>query len=200
MGAAFIFTCISMYGISCGYALQTSHSGFLEKEGIKKVYVSPVVNNTYKAGVENLVYNSLIRTLGSNRMVRIVQQAEQADALLQGTVNTAQYAISVVRTADRLNPINLGSSDRRVAAEYSVSLNCSFLLVRAPGRAGPQPSMRSTVWSSTFSRNKPIPAANQLDVPGTTSALINESEFDRALQELSQNMMSDVHESMLAAF
>ena len=41
---------------------------------------------------------------------------------------------------------------------------------------------------------------NQLGVIGNTSALINDSEFERSLADLAASMMGDLHESMLAMF
>jgi hypothetical protein len=56
------------------------------------------------------------------------------------------------------------------------------------------------LWSGGFSKSKPFPANNQLGVFGTTSALINESEFDRVLRDLAEGIAADMHESMLAGF
>jgi hypothetical protein len=83
-----------------------------------------------------------------------------------------------------------------VATEFQALLNCSFKLVLTH----PAPDKKSDLWSSTFSRAKTFPANNQLGNFGTTSSLINESEFDRALADMARNMMADVHESMLAMF
>lgn len=190
----------------CGYYLQNSHNEILDKEGIQTVYVKPLVNNTYKPGIENVVYNALIRTLLSHRRVKLVQSEAAADAVLQGSVSMAQFVIAGSTTANQLSPYsgsiatlpgsNLDISHTSVATVYSAFLGCDFSLRR---RVTP-PGKRTVVWSSSFSRSKPFAAANQLDVLGTTSALINESEFERALSEMATNMMDDLHESMLAMF
>jgi len=184
-------------GTQCGYTLQSSRSPLLEKENIRRIYVYPLTNNTYKAGVENLVYNSLIRTLATGRRVALVQHPEDADAFLRGSVTAAQSVPSAATTADKLTPSGLGLSNAiKVATVYSASLACEFSLIRRVAK----PGQRGTIWSSSFSRNKSFPASNQLDVPGTTTALINDSEFDRAISDLAESMMGDVHESMLAMF
>ncbi len=185
----------------CGYGFQNSRNPLFLKEGIRKVYVSPVVNNSYKAGIENVIYNSLIRAMAASGRVVLVQNSEDADAVLQGTVVTAVYGRSAATsTVAGLNPagigLNLPTRDYVISTEYTATLSCSFVLARKH----PSPSKKTQIWASSFARSKPFPAANQLDVPGTTSPLINESEFDRTLSDISKSMMDDVHESMLAMF
>ena len=184
----------------CGYSFQYSRNPLATQEGIQKIYVSPIVNTTYKAGIENIVYNSLLRTLVAHGSVILVHSEEEADAILGGVVGGASYGASAATGVSQLNPGGLGANlptrGYSVASEYTASLYCSFTLARRVPRSG----HAGVIWSSGFSRSKPFPASNQLDVPGTTSALINESEFDRALSDLAKSMMDDVHESMLAMF
>lgn len=185
----------------CGYTLQNSRSVLAEKEGVRKIYVAPILNNTYKAGVENIVYNALVRTLSVHRRAVLVTREDEADAVLKGMVTQAKFGPSATVPANQLNPVNtLSSTDRLstvlVATEYSVALVCSFEL----RRVHPSAQQKPVVWASSFSRGKPFAAANQLGTLGDTSALINESEFDRALLDLASSMMNDVHESMLAMF
>ncbi len=197
-----LFAISGLSWIGCGYGFQNSKNPLYTKEGIRKIFVEPVVNDTYKAGVENIVYNSLVRSLASHGRVILVHNKNDADALLKGVVRTANFGASAVSLTPGLNP--QGFADREdlptkrfaVSTEYMANLVCSFTLIRK----NDVPQKRSLIWNSDFARSKPFPAANQLDVPGTTSALINESEFDRALLDLSRSMMDDVHESMLAMF
>lgn len=188
-------------GAGCGYSLQNSKNPLLEKEGILSVYVAPVRNDTFKPGVENVVYNQLIRVISSHRRVVLKSRAEEADAVLSGRVISAVASPTGSTTADKIFPSDRlpqlkGSSDISVATEYSANLNCQFTLNRVQARPGKSP----TLWSAGFSRSKTFPSANGLDVFGTTTALTNESEFDRALSDLAEGMMGDLHESMLAMF
>lgn len=186
----------------CGYHLQNSHNPLAVREGIERIYVSPIGNNTYKVGIENIVYNNLIRTLAAHKKVILVQKAEYADAILSGSVSSASYSGSAATSVADLKPKIVADSlspDIRafsIFTEYTASLACSFSLSRKGNKKWPS----KTVWRASFDRSKPFPASNQLDIPGTTSALINESEFDRALGDLASSMMDDVHESMLAMF
>jgi hypothetical protein len=204
--AALLMTC-------CGYGLQTSHNELIEKEGVRRIYVKPLINNTFKPGIENVVYNALVRTLLAHHRVKLTSSINDADAILDGAVVEAQFGVSGSTTATALPPLGLSipskdgppappkliqvPGDTQVASIYTASLTCSFSLYRPtplpPGR-------KAAIWSGGFSNARPFPASNQLDVPGTTSALINESEFERALSDIATSMMEDLHEQMLAMF
>jgi hypothetical protein len=182
----------------CGYSFQTSKNPLAEKEGIRKVYVASMINNTYKAGVENQVYNSVLQTLAAHRRVVVVSNKEDADAILKGFVNIASYAADASAAVGQIPglPNNLFAESLLVASEYVATLSCSFVLERTR----PSPGQRKVVWTSGFSRTTPFNASNQVGVIGSTSALLNESEFDRQLATMSQSMSEDVHESMLDMF
>ena len=195
----------------CGYGFQGSRNELWQKEGISRIYVKPLTNDTYKPGVENVVYNALVRTLLARRRVSVVTSEADADAILSGTVNIAQFVPGGPTTADRLAPFSLNLPPNSVkidygsrvplgsitvASVYTANMTCSFDLQRR----APNPKQKMKVWTGAFPRSKPFPASNQLDVPGTTSALINESEFERALGEMAVSMADDVHESMLDMF
>ncbi len=187
----------------CGYAFRNSRNTLFTKENIRKIYVSSLVNSTYKAGIEHTVYNSLIRILSGYRGIVLVSEPSDADAILTGSVNAATYTGSASSSVAGLNPVdlanqlNLESRSFAISTEYMATLSCSFYLSRPKPLYFGQPT---GLWSAGFSRTQPFPAANQLDVPGATSALINESEFDRTLSDLSRKMVDDVSESMLAMF
>jgi hypothetical protein len=172
---------------ACGYTLQTSRSPLVEKEGIRRIYVSPLINNTYKVGVENVVYNAVLRKLAQHKMVSIVPSADEADAVLMGTVTTAIY-----RESGRTSIPSRGA----IASQYTATLAVAFDL----RRHREQPGRKSRIWTGTVARSGNFASAVQQGVRGETTALINESEFERMLADLAWGMMSEVHESMLAMF
>ena len=186
---------------SCGYTLKNTRREDLAKIGVRTVFVKPVENNSYKPGVENLVYNQVARVLAAYKTVRLVIRESEADAVLTGSVTGASYGAIANTAAANLYPTGKvdgisGPSDRLVATLYSATLSASFALtLRNPG-AGQSPAL----WSGTFSRSQVFSGNNQLDVYGTTSALINESEFYRALEVASEALASDMHESMTSRF
>src|SRR5438128_1792820 len=133
MGQFFRYTFVSLSIIGlfgCGYAFQSSRSSTLAKEGIQRVYVAPVRNMTYKAGVENLVYNQLVRSLAASARVTLVHSKESADAILQGSVDGASMASGGGASVSSLKPEPLGASlpskDFQIPGQYNASLSCSF--------------------------------------------------------------------------
>ena len=86
--------------------------------------------------------------------------------------------------------------DQSVAQSYSAGLSCTFTLKKIKRKEGENPIL----WSNSFSKGKQFPSANQLDVPGTTSPLINQSEFERALGDLAPMIALDAEESMFSRF
>lgn len=198
----------SLFSGCAGYEFQRSENPLLLREGVQSIYIAPLINNTYKPGVENLVYNELVRTILAGQRIKIVAKPEHADAVLVGKVNQANFNPAGVVPSQNLyppedsklpdgTPIPLeGPKNISIATEYGAGLGCDFSLERQV----PIKGKTKVLWSSGFSRYRTFPGNNQKGVFGTTSPLINESEFDRALRDMAQSMMADLHESMLAMF
>jgi hypothetical protein len=258
----------------CGYGFQNSKNPLLTRYGVRKVFVAPLRNETLKPGIENVVYNELVKVIAMNRRVLLVGSREEADAVLTGSITDAAYSRSATATGEQLYPtagqlnslgqkidISRPSANTQVATEYSASLAGSFSLdlvdhealrkakleaalkqgkpvpaipeitpapsretqppeallsqqpslglptAIAPGNLSrtadplePAPRDRSHLWSGSFSRSQVFPGNNQLASFGTTGHLINDSEFDRALREIAESIMHNLHESMLAMF
>jgi hypothetical protein len=185
----------------CGYALQTSHNPLADKEGVRKIYIAPMINNTYKPGVENTVYNAVVQTLTVHRRVKIVTRPQDADAILRGYVNFADYVADASSPQSGTTlpyplPNNIANENVLVASEYVATLGCSFSLERVD----PGPGQRKILWTSGFSRSAPFGASNTIGTQGSTSSLINESEFARTIVDMATSMSRDMHESMLAMF
>ncbi len=194
--ALLVFCATSGVGISgCGYAFENSRTNSLKDIDVKSVYVSPAKNLSYKPGVENLVYNELIQALLAGHRVRLVDRPELADALLETSIDRAGYTRSADTDAASVYPIAVSAIQIRVATEYQADVTCTFHLKRQKDGAGAE-----TLWESAFTRSRRFAANNQKIEFGTTSGLINESEFDRTLQEVAHGMMQDVQEAMVARF
>ncbi len=175
----------------CGYAMRTSRDpSQLSRLGITRLYVSPIQNETYRPGVENGVYSQLVRMLSATPGVRTVKSSGESQATLEGKILLAQRTVSGEIKASDLNPRNRGSEQLLVATEYSATLECSFAL-----RQG-----EKVLWNANFKRSRPFPANSQIGALGSTGALINESEFERALLEVASDMMTEVRSSLLQGF
>lgn len=178
----------ALFSTGCGYHLQTSENPLSTKEGVRKIYIAPLINNTYKTGVENTVYNALLRTMTAHRRVLVVSDPEAADAVLAGTVTVATvFSVAASGSFPRGVPIS---------SQYNATLACAFNLIRR----NPRPGQRGLIWTWDNTRSKPFASAAQTNARNETTALINDSEFDEALSEVAIAMMEDVHESMLALF
>jgi hypothetical protein len=193
--------CAALILSGCGYSIRSGKNGALEQEGVRKIYVAPIVNDTYHYGVENVVYNSLIRSLSAYSGIRLVSDPQVADAVLTGRVTQVDSLVNSTTRADALNPGLLPPpkwfGSVLIATDYNATMTCEFQLVRREAVVGHPAGI---VWTGSFNRSKLYPASNQLGVLGTTSGLINDSELDRTLLDISHDMMVDVREAMLSRF
>ncbi|MBC7387343.1 MAG: hypothetical protein H7301_14420 [Cryobacterium sp.] len=186
---------IALLFSGCGYSLQSTKQNSLKEAGVERVYVAPVKNESYKAGIENLFYNELIQIILAGKRVKLVDRPELADAVLDSTVGQAYYTPSATTSSDSIYPTTVTTIQITVATEYVATVSCSFHLRRQKGGVS-----KEEVWGSTYTRSRRFAGNNQKAEFGTTSALINESEFERTLKEVSHGMMQDVHEAMVARF
>ncbi len=197
---------------SCGYALkQGGHNLLFDSEGVQTVYIEPFVNNSYKPGVENLVFNQVQRAIAISGNIRLVSARKEADAVLSGSVSSAGYGVAGSTFASGAifpngriekdsSAVTAAKAQTSIATSYSASLSCSFQLVKRPNRGRKPVNASRSLWGGGFSRSIGFPANNQLGIFGTTSHLINESEYERALKELAERVSFDLTENMFSMF
>lgn len=184
-------TCILLlFASSCGYGLRTNKRDFMLAHDIRVLHVPAVVNNSFKAGVDLTVYNALRRRIAMGGYVRITDNPNEADAILTTTVTDANYRPLAVGRADQLAPLDTGPGSVQVATSYVVTLSCSFQLTKN----------KESLWKDSFTRTKSFAASTFLGVLGSTSALINESEYERTLLGLADGIVMDADETMNALF
>ncbi len=176
----------------CGYNLRGTERPFFEANGIKKVYIRPVRNDSYQPGIEIQVFNAIRKRLGAGGYVQIVDQESEANATLAAVVRTATMAPAGVTTADQILPLQTGPQNVQIATSYNASLTLGFELVRT------YPS--TSLWGGSFSRSQIFQASNFFGELGTTSALINRSQFETTLGTLSDQLVLDAEESLNSYF
>lgn len=176
---------------SCAYTLRGTQRPFFEDYNIHSLYIQPIRNDSYRSGVDIMLYNVIRKRFVQGGYVRIVDTPNLADATLVASVTQANLAPQATVRASQLAPLNTGPSDVQVASNYAATLGVSFSLKNAHGVG---------LWSSGFTRTKTVQAATYFGNLGTTSALINDSEFDRALYDLAVSISTDAEESMNARF
>lgn len=168
----------------CGYTLHGTKSALLEERGIRTLYIDKVRNDSYKVAVDTALYDALVKTFQSGNRVRLVASEENADAIL----------LSQIVLSDTAPAGERGDIDGMVTAtQYSAGLNCQFQLRRH--RSHPD-----TIWVGTIGRSKLYQAGTRSGIAGTTSSLINESEFERAVDDISTQIAVDLHDAMLENF
>jgi hypothetical protein len=174
----------------CGYHLRGTDRLLFDQNQIRRLHVAPVRNDSYKAGVDILIYNAVRKRLASGGYVTLTEKAEDADAVLNTTVLGASYSPLSLTTSDQLAPLRTGPSFVQVATSYLVTLNCKFSLQKGD----------KILWQNSVLRSKSFVAQTYLGILGTTSALINESEFERTLTTLADSVSVDADEMMNAVF
>ena len=179
---------------SCGYQLRGNTRPFFDRNQIHNLYVEPVKNNSYKAGVEITVFNALRKRIALGGYVRIVDKESLADAKFISTVMATSYVPSAITTADQIPTGDTPSAMRKElgnvqsATVYAVSLTVRFLLK--------QIHPDKVLWRDEISRSKNFPATIFLGATGSTAALINESVYEKILSELAASLVTDAEESI----
>lgn len=180
----------------CAYNVRRSNNPLLGEMGIHRLYIDTFTNRTFKPGVDITVQSAIEKMIRSQAQVQIVKSIEDADSVLRAEIVNARYQANASTTGNRLQPTSIGEQfgNYTVATVYLAYLSCVVELYRK--KQGPG----KPLWKTEFGRSKTFPGSNQLGIYGTTSSLINESEFERALDDMSSQIALDVHESMVGIF
>lgn len=162
----------------------------LQDFGIQKIYVENFKNNTYRAGIEQMFTTAMVRQIEGGRTFKIVNSRDSADAILNGTVNSAEAGItSTTQLSAGTAP---GAKVLNVATQFSASVSCSVTLQEPGGKV---------IFTQSFSGNKNFTGAvwNNND-EGATVPLTNDSEQRIAYEFLSGQMMSSAYQRMIDLF
>jgi hypothetical protein len=182
--------------VSCGYALQNKRSRLKENEQVEKIYILPIKNQTFKPGLEDILLLGLVKRLSLHDAVFIVDTKEKADAFLQVTIRVAEYIPVAGTTVGTLSP--QAEAERLlvktfvVATTYEAKLKCEFALRK--------PHEEKAFWTVSLERTKVFLGSNQVGILGTTSMILNESDFDRTLSEIATYIIDDARENMVSLF
>ena len=193
MKRKFLALCLILMGTSsCGYTLRGNTRPVFDRYGIKTLYIPPVKNESYKAGAEITLYNAMRKQWARGGYVQIIDDPHLADATLSATIVDASYSPSAITTADQLQGNNTGPNTVQVASSYDVTLRVRFNLKEM--KTG------KTLWGDTIVRDKNFAATTFLGTLGSTSALINDSDFERTLSDMSVALVSDAEELINSIF
>ncbi len=131
--------CMPLALVSCSYAL-IGHGNFLDPK-IRTVEVPAFVNRTTRAGLEQLVTQSVADEMVARGRLKLVSHANEADAILRGSIDSfgifpiafnqqgraTQYQISITAKIELVDHRNedkvLWKNDQyRFAENYQINL------------------------------------------------------------------------------
>lgn len=189
---AILVFAFSLLASGCGYGWRGKDNPWAAK-GIHKIYIRVVDNNTLRAGVEIPFTSALVKEFERGGKFKVVSDESDADAFVISTVGSFGSTIGPMTSVASLtmDPEAQGLSDMLVASEYVAQANITVSLVDKE---------KKVLWVQQFGRPKVYPAGNRFGLPGTTSALINASQEQMALQEIVLFIASDVYDTMVEAF
>ncbi len=194
----------------CGYVFQGARTpNVLSAElGVHKIYLETPKNMTYKPGIEVLIYNEIQRTFRAGNRVQLVRDKSVADAILDADIVSASFIPNSLTSAESIFPVRQRTLEVTVATEYLATLICGFRLTKTDSKIqyilidanGDPVKKQKVLWSTQLARTSRFLGNNQKGEFGTTSALINDSEFDRTLQDSAKLIAQELHDSLLVMF
>jgi len=169
---------------SCAYRFQGSHNP-LKELGIQKIYVEGFRNKTFRPGIEHLFTTAMVREIGRSNAFRLVNTEREADAVLSGTVLSADSSPGSTKS------FQVGTRSVDIATEYGAGVSCSIELRDRSTRV---------IFAQVVNGTKVHPGAAGKDDPGATAPLVNDSEQRLAIQFLATQMMASVYQRMIDTF
>lgn len=171
--------------LSCSYQFQGSKNP-LKELGIEKIYVKEFRNDTFRPGIEQLFSTAMIREIKKSRSFTIVNSEEAADAVLIGTITSAEVAPNSTKSVALSSSKNMD-----VSSEYVAAVNCSIILRDRTNRV---------VFSQSVPGSKIFPGSVRTGDAGATTSLVNDSEQRLAIQFLASQMMASAYQRMIDTF
>jgi|GEM_PF-472095 len=193
----------------CGYVFQGARTPNIltEELGIRKIYLATPKNLTYKPGVEVLIYNEVQRAFKSGNRIELVREPNLADAVLEGEIVNASFIPNSLTSSQSIFPVRQKTIEVTVATEFLATLIVSFRLVKPDPNipygsklADNERPKNTVLWGTQIARSSRFLGNNQKGEFGSTSALINASEFDRTIQDSSRLVSQELHDSLLVMF
>ena len=176
-----------------GYRWQDKSNPWAEK-GYHKVYVSIMLNNSLRSGAEVPFTSAFVRAFSRGNKLRVVSDEGDADILVNANLdNIASEIISSTRVVDITKDASAEAlSDVMVATDYIAKASVTVRFVTK--------KTNETLIEQKFERSKIYQGNNRFGKLGTTSALINDSQFQVALNEVARSIAADAYDTMLESF
>ncbi|MEO1086710.1 MAG: LPS assembly lipoprotein LptE [Acidobacteriota bacterium] len=167
---------IALFAQGCGYALVGRASNI--PDDIRKIYVEPLVNQTQRQQVEQLLTQAIVDELVTRRRFEVINDLADADAILRGKV--LQVAI---------RPVTFDTAG--LADNFEIAINADMRFERPPTGGDVDPEV---IWKNAryvFRQDYPLENAGAL------------SFFDRenlAIEETSERFAETLVTDLLEGF
>lgn len=174
MGIALL--AIVLFAQGCGYALVGRASNI--PEDIRKIYVEPLINQTQRQQVEQLLTQAIVDELVTRRRFEVINDLGDADAILRGKV--LQVAV---------RPVTFDSAG--LADNFEIAISADMRFERPPTDGDVEPEV---IWKNAryvFRQDYPLENAGAL------------SFFDRenlAIEETSERFAETLVTDLLEGF
>lgn len=186
--------------ISCSYKFQSAVNPWQE-HSIKTVYINIITNNSLRSGEEVHFTSAFVKTFSRGNKLKVVNDSKSADLVVNAAIENIASTISSSTNVPTLTQDKIASqtlSDMVVATEYAATATVSVQLTK--GENNHNPKVPAVLLVQNFTRQKIYPANTQFGLPGTTSVLINDSQFQMALNEIATGISADAYDTMLEYF
>ena len=178
----------------CGYQF-SGQSSFLPKD-VRTIYVEPFINRSRDIGVEKEMTSALRSEFYRRGQLRVVDQAEQADAILSG----------VVRSFDK-SVVSVNRKDEVLQYESVMTLDVTLrrrepdeILWRGPGTRLTESYSGSRAAVVTTSSDFRTGTLNSSDVRRMTDIQLTESQDREARSQLIERFARELHHRLMEMF
>ncbi len=189
-----------MFLSGCAYQFQGTENPWKDKS-VETVYINIMTNNSLRSGEEVPFTSAFIKTFSRGNKLKVVNDSKRADLVVNATIENITSTISSSTNVPTLTKDKLASqtlSDMVIATEYAATATVSVSLTK--GENNHNPKVPAVLLTQNFSRIKIYPGNSQFGLQGTTSVLINESQFQMALNEIATGISADAYDTMLEYF
>lgn len=213
---------------ACGFGLRKVDDTRFASWGVKRVFIPAIENRSQMAWIDPMIRSEWLKRLGTGGAVTVTPSIESADAKLLIRITEATRGGLAPTSAEALIPQGTVRPGAHFHTMYQAHLVMQVDLIRVraipasrvptepeqspapptspqtPPSSTPEslpPSPAGTMlFTGTAARDLPFPANTRVSYFGTTSALINQTETERAMVEIAEQMVLDLYFQMKDAF
>jgi len=194
MAALLISAGMLLAAAACGYHVAGQSPLF--SQDIRRIYVEPFISRTHDVGIEQELTSALRSEFYRRGELRVVDQLDQADAIVSGVIRSVDSHVAAVNRKDEVlqweSVMVLDVSLRRREPNE--------ILWRGQGTRLTQIFSGSRAAVVTTSSEFRTGTLNPLDIRRMTDIQLTQSEIQRARAELVEGFAQQLHQRLLEIF